>query len=509
MKNFVLAFLLLFYTGQLFGQNASPREIAKKSLLKTTGGKQLNSFKLVTTFDRPGTIALKQTQNNPMRELIESLISIAPDSVKEQLRAEMGRASETLDQQLITMHEELMDVLLMDRSLAKAVSLRIGLRETSDTSRTVMELGDGKMSGFLFGNPVLMLQYMAADTVELHYTGSTAVENQDQHIIQVKVGKEWIDVMIGKESLLVSQIVIPRVDTDPLMGKGPVNYNEIHSFRNYEKISHLLLPSGLQQTSTSFGVTVRYNMAWSKINEPFPDSTFAREPTWEEKTRFKFTDIGNRLFIMELTGGHFGSTRTLVREEDRVVDLFTGFVYNEVVIGKMRKALYEKFPGKSIRNIFAAESVTSIQVLSGLFDTGMELHYPKGLGLMSEEQLRRHNPKEDSTWRVRYSNGALHPFEKDFEKDGCRVFMLNSNPNPDYDRWEVGYYLTSQKVIYVNGYLGSTKKVRSAAPWEKWLYEMITREALPVEKIICPHGLMRDAPLEMSYETLQERVRAQ
>lgn len=509
MKNFVLAFLLLFCGDQLFGQNVLPREIVKKSLLKTTGGKKVNSFRRVTTFDRPGTIALKQTQNNPMRELIESIISVAPDSVKEQLGIEMKRASETLDQELIAMYEGLVDVSITDLNLKKVVSLRIRLADTRDTSRTVTELSDGRMDGFLFENPVLMLQYMAADSAVLHYTGTTALENEDQHIIQVKLGGEWVDVMIGKESQLVSQIVIPRVDTDPLIGKGPVHYKETHTFRNYKKISRLLLPSGLEETSTSFGVTVRYNLAWSNINEPFPDSTFAREPTPEEKARFRFTGIGNNLFIMELTGGYFGNTRTLVREDERVIDLFTGFIYNEVIIGKMRKALYDKFPGKNIRNIFAAEAVSWVQALSGLFDANTELHYPKGLGFMSEDQLRRHNPKEDSTWRVRLSNGALHPFERDFEKDGCRIFMLNSNPNPDYEQWQVCYYLSSQKVVYVNGFLGNAEKPRSAAPWEKRLYAMITRQALPVEKVICPDGLMRDAPLEISYEALQRRVGAQ
>ena len=97
MKNFVLAILLLFYTGQLFAQNVSQREIVKKSLLKTTGGKQMKSFKLVTTFDRPGTVALKQTQSGPMRDLMESLMSIAPDSIKEQMANEMKRAGENFD----------------------------------------------------------------------------------------------------------------------------------------------------------------------------------------------------------------------------------------------------------------------------------------------------------------------------------------------------------------------------------------------------------------------------
>ncbi|MBO9615821.1 MAG: hypothetical protein J7619_24205 [Dyadobacter sp.] len=509
MKKFVLAFLLLFYIGRSYGQNVSPKEIVRKSFLKTTGGRKVNSFKLVTTFDRPGTDALKQTQRSPMRDLMEELMSIAPDSVKEQMATEMKRASETLDQELVAMHERLVDISFTDLSLKKAANLRIGLTGAQDTSRAVTELRDGKMAAVLLNNPVLMLQYMASDTVELHYTGATVSENEDQHIIQVKVNGKWLDVMIGKESRLVSRIVIPRVDTDPLMGKGPVHYQENHVFSNYKKISGLLLPSGLEETSTSFGVTVRYNLAWSHINEVFPDSTFAREPTPEEKARFRFTDMGNNLFLMELTGWHSGSARTLVVESNQVVDLFTGFIYNEEIIGKMRKALDEKFPGKKIRNIFGIEAISWVQALSGLFDTGTELYYPKGLGLMSEDQRRRYNPKEDSIWNARLSDGTLHSFETDFEKDGYRIFMLNSNPNPNYEKWEAGYYLSSQKVIYVNGYLGNAKKGRSAAPWEKRLYEMITREGLAVEKIICPNALARSVPLSISYEELRLRIAAQ
>ena len=110
MKNFVLAFLLLFYTGQLSAQNVSPRAIVKKSLLKTTGGKQVKSFKLVTAFDRSGTAALKQSQRSKVDDLMDSLMDIAPDSVKGQIAAEMKRVSETLDQDLIAMYERLLDV---------------------------------------------------------------------------------------------------------------------------------------------------------------------------------------------------------------------------------------------------------------------------------------------------------------------------------------------------------------------------------------------------------------
>ncbi|WP_426292531.1 hypothetical protein ACN9ML_22965 [Dyadobacter endophyticus] len=510
MKNFVLAVLLLFCGSHLFGQNVSPREVVRKSLLKTTGGKKLSSFKLVTTFDRPGTVALKSTQRSPMLDLIESIISAAPDSVKEQMATEMKRANETFDQELLTMYEGLVEVSLADLNLKKAASIRIGLTGSSDTSRTVMELDDGKMAGFLFRNPVLMLQYMTADTVELHYTGSAGMENEEQHIVQVKLAGQWIEVMIGKESQLLSRIVVPQVDTDPLIGKGPVHYKDIHIFRNYKKMSGLLLPSGLEETSTSFGVTVRYNLAWSNINEPFPDSTFVREPTPEEKAGFRFTDIGNGLFIMELTGQHFGGTRTLVRESDRVIDLFTGFVYNEVIVDKIRKALAEKFPGKCIRNIFGAEAISSLSALSGLFDARTKLYFPKGLGFLSEDKWRGYNPKEDSTWRMRFSNGTLHPFETGFEQDGCRAIILNVNPNPDYDQWQVCYYLSSQKVIYVNGYLGSSQPGKqNTATWAKNLCEMVDREALPVEKVICPHGMTPDAPLQMSYEEFRRSVRGQ
>lgn len=509
MKNFVLAFLLLFYTGQLSAQNVSARAIVKKALLKTTGGKQVKSFKLVTTFDRSGTAALKQSQRSPMRDLMESLMSIAPDSVKEQMAAEIKRASETLDQDLIAMYERLVDVSIVDLSLKKAVHLRTGLTSTEDTSRTVKEVRKGEMAPFILSNPALLLEYMAADTVELHYTGTAAVENEDQHIIQVKLGDKWIDVMIGKESQLVSQIVIPQVDTDPLMGKGPVHYKDIRTFRNYKKISSMLLPADLEETSTSFGMTVKQNLAWSHINEPFPDSTFAREPTPEEKAQFRFTDVGNSLFVMELTGGNFGGIRTLVAESGQVIDLFTGFVYNEVIITKMRRALADKFPGKNIRNIFGAQAISWVQSLSDLFDSGTQLHCPKGLGVMSEDQLHKYNAKEDSTWRARLSDGTLHPFDTGFVKDGYRIVMLNSNPNPNYEQWQVCYYLSSPKAIYVNGYLGEPEKGRSATSWEKRLYEIITRDGWAVEKIICPNALSRTAPIAMSYEELRLRVTAQ
>lgn len=509
MKNFVLAILLLFYTGQLFAQRVSPREIVKKSLLKTTGGKNFDSFKLVTTFDRRGTMSAEPSGRNQMLDLIESMISAAPDSVRGQMEAEMKRANERFRRELLAMYEGLKDVSFADLRLKKITNIRTGVMGSPDTTRTVIDLANGRLAEIIFNNPVLMLQYIAADSVELHYTGATTIENEDQHIVQAKIAGAWIEVMIGKESRLLSRIVIPRVDTDPLIGKGPEHYQDIRIFKNYSETAGLLLPSGFEELNTRFGQTVRHNLAWSNINESFSDSTFVREPTWEEKAAFKFKDIGERLFIMELTGRSFGDGRSLVRESDGSIDLFTGFIYNEIIIGKMRRALAEKFPGKNIRNIFGVEAISWIQALSDLFDADTELYYPKGLGFLSEGQLRKNNSKEDSTWRVRHSGGVLQPFETGFEKEGCRAFMLNTNLNADYEQWQVCYYLSREKVVYLNGYLGMPEKEAKLAPWEKRLYELITREALAVEKVICTNGLVRNAPLEMSYEALRQRARAQ
>jgi hypothetical protein len=38
---------------------------------------------------------------------------------------------------------------------------------------------------------------------------------------------------------------------------------------------------------------------------------------------------------------------------------------------------------------------------------------------------------------------------------------------------------------------------------------MVDREALPVEKVICPHGITLEASLEMSYEKFRRSVRGQ
>ncbi|MGV3602836.1 MAG: hypothetical protein ACO1N1_16600 [Dyadobacter fermentans] len=220
MKNFVLALLLLFYMGQLSAQNTSPREIVKKSLLKTTGGRKLESFRQVTTFDRTGTMAASFNERSPMSDLMESIMSTAPDSVKAQLTIEMKRANESIRQEVLSMYEKFSEVSYVDFRLKKMANIRTGIMG-SDTSRTVQDLGNGKMAWAILRNPVLMLQYIAADSVELHYTGTTVIESEDQHIVQARIAGEWIELMIGKESRLLSRIVIPRVDTDPLIGRGP------------------------------------------------------------------------------------------------------------------------------------------------------------------------------------------------------------------------------------------------------------------------------------------------
>lgn len=507
MKNFVLAVLLLFCPCYLFAQKISPKEIAKRSLLKMTGGKKLNSFKRIATFDGLGKLSSELVQRNAMLDLLDSIARAAPDSVKKQIAIEMKRANESFYRESTAMHEGQVKILLADLSLKKMVRIRTS---SLDTSRSVTGLNQGKMESLLCDNPILMLQYMVEDSVELHYTGATTLENKDCHLVQVKIDGKWIDVAIAKESGLLHRIVIARVDTDPLIGKGPEHYKDIYVFRDYRESAGFLMPSSWEDINTRMDITIKYNLAWSNINEPFPDSTFAREPTPEEKARFRFTDIGNGLFIMELTGQHFGNVRTLVRTNDQVVDLFTGFIYNEVIIDKMRKSVEEKFPGKGIRNIFGAEAISSLSALSGLFDARTKLYFPKGLGYLSEDKWRGYNPKEDSAWRMRFSSGTLHPFETGFEKDGCRAIILNANPNPKYDQWQVCYYLSSQKVIYVNGYLGPMPPgSQNDAPWAKNLCDMVDREALPVEKVICPHGMTRDAPLEMSYEQFRRSVRGQ
>lgn len=468
----------------------------------------MDSFRLVTTFDRTGTMAADFNERSPMSDLMESIMSTAPDSVKAQIVVEMKRANESIRQEVLSMYEKFSEVSYVDLRLKKMANIRTGIMG-SDTSRTVQDLGNGKMAWAILRNPVLMLQYIAADSVELHYTGTTVIENEDQHIVQARIAGEWIELMIGKESRLLSRIVIPRVDTDPLIGQGPEHYKDIHIFRNYKKTSGFLLPSGLEESGTRFGQAIRFDLAWSHINERFSDSTFAREPTPEEKAAFQFSEIAKGLFIMELTGRTFGNPRTLVRESNGAIDLFTDFIYNDVLVAKTRRALAEKFPGKSIRNIFGLEPLSWVQALSGLFDAGTKLHYPKGLGMLSEDQLHKHNAKEDSAFRARHSDGTLHSFETGFEQDNCRVFVLDTNPNADFEQWEVCYYLTREKVIYINGYLGKPEDQVRPVDWQKRLYELITREALPVEKIICPHGLTQDSPLEMSYEALRQRVGAQ
>lgn len=506
MKKFVLPFLLLFCSFHSFAHNVQPKEIARKSLLKMTGGKILSNFKLITTFDRTGKLPAKLLQSNPMLDLIDSMMAAAPDSVREEMANHMKRSNEAYNDMLVEMHAGRRNVMYADVRSKKIAHIVI---TSSDTNRTVTSAENGQAPAYLFNNPIPMLQYMMADSVELHYAGTDVAGKEDCHVLQVQIDGKSIDVMIGKESLLLSSIVIPEVVTDPLTSEGPEHRKSIYVFRNYKRIAGFRLPSSLEVMSTAFDETFHSHLIWDNINQPFHDSTFAREPTPEEHAAFKFTDIGNHLFIMELTGRNSDISRTLVRTDNDVIDVFTGFIYNRVIVDKMRTALASKFPGRRIRNIFGSEAITSIYPLSGLLDANTALYFPKGLGFLDENNWRTYNPQEDSTWRSLFSDGALHPFDAGFEKDGCRVFVLNSNPNPNYDQWQVCYYLVSQKVIFVKGYLGAINEKGRLAPWEKRLSEMIIREELPVERVICPSALRRDAALLMTYEEFQRRTLGQ
>ena len=96
--------------------------------------------------------------------------------------------------------------------------------------------------------------------------------------------------------------------------------------------------------------------------------------------------------------------------------------------------------------------------------------------------------------------GLLTTFDKEFQKDDVQALMLNRGFT-----WTC-YYLPADKVIYFSGTAYPAVGAENAAPYEKWIYDLIKDKNLNVEKLVHSGAFTDNAPLFMSFQEFEKRI---
>ncbi|MCE7062586.1 hypothetical protein [Dyadobacter sp. CY343] len=278
MKNYVIVILLALLPAWTNAQKNKAREIAKAALQKMTDGKRITSFELEITYDLPGRNPVEFTQPNGFIMLIDSLMPTFPDSIQKVLRAKTNSLKASSYQTRIDMFKGQRNIILCDVSNEKSASITLkpdSLQSSTDTSRSIS--GVNKDMPFVkpyIQNPAYLLQLMVSDSTELHYSGMTVVDREENHIIQVKIDGKWVDTYIGSTSLLPSRIALQQVDEEVLVSHSPKRYKEFHVYSQYQRFGGILLPKSLEEISSRTYFTIRQRLNWVSVNAPLRDDAF-------------------------------------------------------------------------------------------------------------------------------------------------------------------------------------------------------------------------------------------
>jgi hypothetical protein len=514
MKNYVLVILLFLSPALANAQKTNAREIAKAALQKMTGGKRLTSFELEITYDKPRENPVELTQPNAFLMLMDSIMPTLPDSVQKSLMAQRDsiKISTYLDR--IEMFKGMQERILCDVANQKVVFIRLipnSLRNYDDTLRNV----SGIVNEFPFQkpyteNPVYLLQLMVADSTELHYSGSSFVDQEESHIIQVKIDGKWVDTYITKKSHLLTRLVLQRVDTDPLIGHGPEYYKDCYLYSDYQRVSGILLPKSLEEITSRGDLTVRKRLDWKSINKSFPDDTFKPEPTYEERARFKIVPLRDSLYVVIQSGNKF-SHRSLVRlNAEKTLDIFMEPINHEAIAEKFFSTISAHFTQTKIRNVFCSGSISSIAPLPGLLDKNTQFIAPKGNGFLSEERQFALNSEQDSIRKLQKAKGLLITFDQNLVQNDVKAYVINPEKKEEWDELYVFYYLPRQKLVFYKGSpYWAIKNSKQLSPAEKRLYEYLFKEKIQVEEIIYSESFVDEAPLEMTFQDLVRRANSE
>lgn len=505
MKHFVLAFLLfLFSATYCSAQQVTPRDIVLKSLKKHTSGKKLTQYVVRFEYDKPGKTPDELLLKNPLLALLDSLMKTMPDSVRNKMEKQHKELNDKYYQELVEQNVGNRQWIFADLSRNKTAWIKVNpnnLKGTLDSNRTVYGPDFGR-SGWEF-NPVSVVQLMAEDTTELHYTGVSMSNSIEYHQIQFKWVGKWISVYFDMETNVLTQLVENQTDEDPLIGRGPEHYKKILNFKNFKLINGFLIPNSIEEITTRSDLTTRKKLNWISLNKPIPDSVFKPVPKRDEMQKFRTVHISDSLFVVERQSSLVNS-RSLVRiAGDNQLEVFS-----ESFDKKTTKIIENESAGSHIRNIYMLGSVHSVTDLSALFVNKIQVVAPRGYGTASEQNIRTLSPKEDSIWRAASSAGLLTTFDKEFENENLKVFVLSRYTGKPYQFLFVWYYLPKEKVVYLRGNPYSAEKEKqNASLREKQVYDRIISGEIAADKIVYSGAYLDDAPVFMTFQDFEKRIK--
>jgi len=512
MKHFVLLFLLLSFIGfNAKGQEIKAKDIVAQALKVHTSGKIMERFEVKIENDMPSKAPASLRQPDLMMNFLDSLMKTLPDSMQKEMADQKVKGEAELFKTIVEEYEGKKYQHFIDIPSKKVASKSIRLnrlREREDTTASLHNFEDS--NNLIFAckiNPVLLLQVMNQDSAQLHYIGKVLMDNQDYLLVQVKLDNKWLDVYIDARSKLVSRLVKPMKDEDPLMGRRPLLYKYVISYKNYKLQDSFLLPNRIEETDSHLPFTDNKLVTWISINKVFPASIFDPPMPYEEKTEYLLEAVTNKLFVMEERIDYSNSRSMISVNQDKTISIFTNLANNEIMNKKL-KAITTKFGGNEIKSVYSLSYLSGLISLSCFFSKQIQIAAPKATGIFGAD-LNSGNREEDSMKIAVHEKALLKNFDQDFETQTEKVFILNPGADPEQSSIWVAYYLEKEHAVYVEGYYPHQieNKEKWVAPGEKALLKLIEDKALEVEKIIFSGSFVDNAPLFMTYADFENRVK--
>ncbi len=506
MKHFVLAILFfLCPTVCVFAQNLTARDIVEKALHAHTAGQPLKTYIMRLEYDTLGRIPSQLHQQDPMKSLIDSIMSMQTDSMKEVMKQQMVIGEAGFFTSMEEIHRGERRVMISDKSRSQGVLITIRsnrLRGTFDSTRNLYS----GWNGITFReNPVDVIHFMHRDSSELHYTGKAQVGGHDCYLIQVKLGSKWLDAYIDQKSYLLLRISEEQVDDDPLVGRGPARFKYIIDYQGYRLVKGFRLPVSIEEMTTRFDFTTKWKMAWENMNTPLRDELFKPQVSDRARRKFRTKEISSGVWILEQLGENENSRFLVAKGLNRLTvigNISNSNEFNQSVLDELER----QFPGYEIDGLFNVENQFGVLSLAGFFAKKAHLYAPKGMGFFAEEKGFI-NRVEDSTWTALRSQRLITTFETDLMTDDVSAFILNPKLENEVSQHYVCYYLPKERVIYYYGNPYSAQSdSKNARPREKKLYELIKSRNLKVEKIVYSAAYTDNAPLVMPLDEFERRI---
>lgn len=514
MTKFLLFFLIISISGFCAkAQDSKAREIVKLALKKHTSGKNLRQYKVRVEYGKPGKAPIHLIYSEQALHFLDSIRLSVPDSIREIIEQSMVKA----DLERSALMEEILGIHnvedYVDLTSFRAARIDISpnkLKGRNDTIRSVHDFrGKDILADFRDNNPVVYLQFMAAHLMELEYKETEDVDSKDYDIVRIKEDQVLREAYFDKKSHLLKRVVHPQFSNDPLTGKEIIQHKTIICFNNYQNRSGFLLPDSVEVINSQLPYTSKKGLHWISVNKPLPVAVFYPVPSQEDLIQYNISEIGTDLYVMEQTGDYVNRRSLIKKSSNNRIQLFSEFVNSDSSNKKQMNSLKSKFSGAQISDIFSVESVSDFVSLSHFFSEQTHLYQPKAATFPEEEKILSHeNPQEDSIRQALNQKGLLTVLDAELKVDNVISYIFDPVRENRFESIPVVYYLTKEKVIYFNGNAYSADNSgKNAYPKENLLYDLIKNRSLEVNKIVYSGAFMDNAPLFMTFQDFENRIK--